>query len=216
MHTNISSHTSRPVKLTLASSSPARHATLAAARIAHDVKVSYVDEQALLTEARNRALREGHALSAGEQVALLAEAKACAVARDMAKEYSQAHSTIAPSHLVLGCDSMFSIDGAVLGKPHSPDVARKRLHAMSGNSGILYTGHFLIDTASGYKMSGVSSAVVHIAHLSEHDIEAYIASGEPLEVAGSFTIDGRGGPFIERIEGDYHGVVGLSLPLLRE
>lgn len=117
--------------------------------------------------------------------------------------------------LVIGCDSMFEFDGAVVGKPHSPEVARERLRAMAGHSGILHTGHCLIHRASRKAISAVSHATVHIAPMSDAEIDAYIASGEPLEVAGSFTVDGLGGPFVTTVDGDYHGVVGLSLPLMR-
>lgn len=118
--------------------------------------------------------------------------------------------------LVLGCDSMLEIDGEVWGKPHTPEAARGRLRRMSGSSGVLHTGHCLASAANGLFLSAVSHARVHIARMSEAEIDAYIATGEPLEVAGSFTVDGLGGPFVEKVDGDYHGVVGLSLPLLRE
>lgn len=117
--------------------------------------------------------------------------------------------------LILGCDSMFLMDGAVYGKPHCAQVARERLHAMSGSSGQLWTGHCLIDMASGHIVMGASKAVLHFSQLTDRDIEAYIATGEPLEVAGSFTLEGLGGPFIDAIEGDPSGIIGLSLPLVR-
>ena len=200
-----------PYSLLLASASPARAATLRSAHIRHCSTVSHVDEDALLAAAKANGTP-----SAAAQVALLAAAKA----RDVAALLRQAPpSDSTPNvRVVVGCDSMFEMDGEVVGKPHTAAVARKRLRKMSGRSGTLYTGHCLIDIAHPERpeASGVSKAIVHIAPLSDADIEAYIASGEPLKVAGSFTIDGRGGPFVERIEGDHHGVVGISLPLLRE
>lgn len=117
--------------------------------------------------------------------------------------------------LILGCDSMFLFNGECYGKPHSVDVARERLKAMRGHSGELWTGHCLIDFASGRVVRGASHAVVHFGDYSDRDIERYIATGEPLEVAGSFTLEGFGGAFIEGIEGDPHGIIGLSLPLVR-
>ncbi|WP_055427457.1 Maf family protein [Bifidobacterium aesculapii] len=117
--------------------------------------------------------------------------------------------------LIIGCDSMFLLDGECYGKPHSADVARERLRRMSGATGELWTGHCVIDFASGRVARGASRAIVHFAEYSDRDIERYIATGEPLEVAGSFTLEGFGGAFIDSIEGDPHGVIGISLPLLR-
>lgn len=122
-------------------------------------------------------------------------------------------ATVGP--LILGCDSMFLFDGECYGKPHSEDVARERLRAMRGHSGELWTGHCLIDFASGRAARGASHAIVHFGNYSDRDIERYIATGEPLEVAGSFTLEGFGGAFIDGIEGDPHGIIGLSLPLAR-
>lgn len=225
--------------LILASASPARRATLSAANIRHSVMVSEVDEDALLESARKEAGRAE--LSAAEQVELLASAKAHEVAqRILEAGFLYSSADLQGVTAVAGCDSMFEFDGQIVGKPHSPDVARERLHRMSGRAGRLYTGHCVIDLAKaagkaaaseGGEASergadalkdalqvarGVSVATVHIAPMSDEEIDAYIASGEPLEVAGSFTIDGLGGPFVERIEGDHHGVVGISLPLLRK
>lgn len=117
--------------------------------------------------------------------------------------------------LILGCDSMFLFHGACYGKPHDVEVARERLRAMRGDSGELWTGHCLIDFATGRTARGASRAVVRFGDYSDRDIERYIATGEPLEVAGSFTLEGFGGAFIDGIEGDPHGVIGLSLPLVR-
>ena len=110
---------------------------------------------------------------------------------------------------------MFLFNGECHGKPHSADVARERLRAMRGHSGELWTGHCLIDFATGRVARGASHAIVHFSDYSDRDIERYIATGEPLEVAGSFTLEGFGGAFIDGIEGDPHGIIGLSLPLAR-
>lgn len=118
--------------------------------------------------------------------------------------------------LVLGCDSVLELDGTALGKPADADDAVRRWQAMRGRSGVLHTGHCLRDTTSGAEVSATASTVVHFADVTDDEIEAYVASGEPLHVAGAFTVDGLGGAFVTRIEGDHHNVVGLSLPLLRD
>ncbi|MBT1164357.1 Maf family protein [Bifidobacterium felsineum] len=123
-------------------------------------------------------------------------------------------STVGP--LIIGCDSMFLMDGECYGKPHSAEVARERLRKMRGNSGELWTGHCIIDFATGRVARGASHAIVHFGDFSDKDIERYIATREPLEVAGSFTLEGFGGAFIDGIEGDPHGIIGISLPLLRK
>ncbi|MCF2705955.1 septum formation inhibitor Maf [Arcanobacterium haemolyticum] len=192
------------LSLTLASQSPARLATLRAAGISPQVHVSHVDEDALLERVNGEA---------SQKVLALATAKARAVANELV---DLPHDNPAVTDLVIGCDSMFEFGGEVVGKPHTPEVARERLRAMSGNSGVLHTGHCLIHLPSLSSLSAVSHARVHVAELSDAEIDAYIASGEPLHVAGSFTVDGRGGPFIDSVEGDYHGVVGISLPLVRQ
>ncbi|WP_124054165.1 Maf family protein [Arcanobacterium ihumii] len=216
----------------LASASPARKQTLLNAGISPSVAVSNVDEDFLLAE-----LKKSYGLSeseppASDQVQLLAQAKASEVYARLAEaalreEPAQISLDSFATHnennplgttlptVVIGCDSMLLMNGAVVGKPHSPQVARARLREMSGRWGDLYTGHCVIDTATGTSAEGVSVARVHIAELSNAEIDAYVASGEPLHVAGSFTVDGLGGPFVEKIEGDYHGVVGISLPLVR-
>ena len=209
--------------LLLASASPARRATLDAAGIRHTVLVSDVDEDAVLRTAIEEA--DDAELTAAQKVQILACAKARAVAKEVREQGNPLGVTA-----VVGCDSMFEMGADVVGNPHTEEVARERLHRMSGHAGELYTGHCVIDMAAGamggavaeaaaeensVEACAVSQARVYIAELSDEDIDAYIASGEPLHVAGSFTIDGRGGPFVERIEGDHHGVVGISLPLLR-
>lgn len=186
--------------LVLASASPARLATLRAAGIEPRVAVSAVDEPAVLAEAA----RAG-ALSPADAVLLLARAKA----RDVAPAH--------PGALVLGCDSMLELDGQVLGKPTDADDAAARWRAMRGRSGRLHTGHWLVDARAPEdgEAGATSTTVVHFADVTDAEIAAYVATGEPLWVAGAFTIDGLGGPFIAGIEGDHHSVVGLSLPLLR-
>lgn len=117
--------------------------------------------------------------------------------------------------LVLGCDSVLAFDGEILGKPTDAADATKRWERMRGRSGVLHTGHCLIDVTTGRRVAEVAATTVHFADLSDDEIVSYVATGEPLHVAGAFTIDGLGGPFVERVEGDPGTVVGLSLPLLR-
>lgn len=125
-------------------------------------------------------------------------------------------STQPKRQVILGCDSLFVMNGEIVGKPHSPQVARQRLASMSGATGQLWTGHCLIDMQTGEIVRFASHATLHFARFSDDEIEAYIATGEPLEVAGCFTLEGLGGAFIDRIEGDHHGIIGLSIPLVRE
>src|SRR5699024_6031391 len=115
--------------------------------------------------------------------------------------------------VVIGCDSALVVDGTIYGKPADIDEARERWKRMRGRSGVLHTGHCV--TYDGRELVGEAATVVHFTDLCDTEIDAYVATGEPLQVAGAFTIDGLGGPFIERIEGDHHNVIGLSLPLLR-
>ncbi|WP_454051309.1 Maf family protein [Cellulomonas sp. Marseille-Q8402] len=193
--------------LVLASASPARLATLRSAGIEPTVAVSAVDEPAVLAAAGD--------VPPAEAVLLLARAKA----RDVAPGHAGA--------LVLGCDSMLEIDGRVLGKPADAADAADRWRAMRGRSGRLHSGHWLVDRRPSAEPAepaepteptedgATSTTVVHFADVTDAEIDAYVATGEPLWVAGAFTIDGLGGPFVTGIEGDHHGVVGLSLPLLR-
>lgn len=198
------------VSLVLASASPARHKVLQGAGLRPVVRVSHVDEDALLAELRSRAA------GPTEQVLALAQAKARAVAGELETSLSPGADT-----LVVGCDSMLEFHGEVLGKPHNPEIALARVRALSGDCGVLHTGHWVMrlprDAAEGVAEVGrTESTVVHFADFSEAEARAYVASGEPLEVAGSFTIDGLGGAFISGIEGDPHNVIGISLPLLRK
>ncbi|MCK6210924.1 Maf family nucleotide pyrophosphatase [Georgenia sp. EYE_87] len=197
--------------LLLASASPARLSTLRSAGINPLVAVSAVDEPAVLAAAAAEAVSSGRGeLPADEQVLVLARAKA----RDVLGTAAEA----ARADLVLGCDSMLEIDdgtGAeVVGKPADAADAVARWRRMRGRSAELHTGHWLV--RGGREVGATSSTVVHFADLSDAEIDAYVATGEPLRVAGAFTIDGLGGPFVTGIEGDHHGVVGLSLPLLRD
>ena len=186
------------LRLALASKSPARLATLRAAGFDPLVQVSDVDEEALLESVRG---------GPAQKVLALATAKARAVAYDPREA--------AGADIVVGCDSMFEFDGEAVGKPGSPEEARERIARMAGRSGVLHTGHQMVHLESGASLGAVSHAVVHFAPMSDAEVEAYVATGEPLHVAGAFTVDGLGGPFAERVDGDYHGVVGISLPLLR-
>ena len=119
--------------------------------------------------------------------------------------------------VVIGCDSMLELDGMGYGKPGTPAEAARRWRQMSGRFGLLHTGHHVMlhQAKAITSRTAVASTLVHFAELTDEEIDAYVASGEPLQVAGGFTIDGLGGPFITGIEGDHHNVVGLSLPLLR-
>ena len=178
-------------QLVLASASPARLRLLRDAGLDPSVVVSGVDESAM-TGGDPRTL-----------VQSLAEAKAAAVA-----------ATVGDA-LVLGCDSLLELDGEALGKPPSADHAVARWQRMRGRSGILLTGHCLIDTATGERAGEVAATTVHFGRPSDDEITAYVATGEPLHVAGAFTLDGRSGPFIDGIDGDPGNVLGVSLPLLR-
>jgi septum formation protein len=175
----------------LASASPARLAVLRSAGLEPKVVVSDVDESAFT------------APTPAELVAALARAKAEAVAagRD--------------SGLVIGCDSLLDLDGQALGKPGSAAEATRRWLEMSGRTAALVTGHHVIDLATGRHASAVAATKVRFGTPTREEIDAYVASGEPLHVAGGFTLDGRGGWFVDGIDGDHGNVLGISLPLLR-
>ena len=187
----------------LASQSSGRLATLRAAGVEPLVRVSDVDEPAVL---RALAADRRPAPTPAEQVQALATAKATDVA---------AAVTAGPAAVVVGCDSMLEIDGRLVGKPGTPRAARERWRAMRGRTGLLHSGHALVRVRDGRTARGVSSTVVRFGSPTDAEIDAYVATGEPLECAGAFTIDGLGGAFIDGIDGDPHGVVGISLPLLR-
>jgi len=180
-------------KLLLASTSPARKRLLTDAGIVFETRSPGVDEDALVDQQKPATIQD--------MTLLLARAKAEAVSFD---------------GLILGCDSALLFDGEMLGKPHHPEVAIARWQKMRGNTGVLASGHWLIDGETGAATGKVTQTSVSFANLSDEQIHKYVATGEPLQVAGAFTIDGIGGAFVERIEGDYHTVVGLSLVALRE
>ncbi|HWL38136.1 MAG TPA: nucleoside triphosphate pyrophosphatase [Frankiaceae bacterium] len=117
--------------------------------------------------------------------------------------------------LVVGCDSMLLLNGTLAGKPRDAAEATERWRAMRGTTGALLTGHCVVDTGSGRRVSATAETAVRFGTPTDAEIDAYVASGEPLRVAGAFTIDGRGAAFVESIDGDHGNVVGLSLPLLR-
>ena len=182
-----------PRRLVLASASPARLALLRGAGLAPEVRVRGVSEEG------------GEAAGTAALVAVLARRKAEAVAADPA----------VAGALVLGCDSLLDIDGRPHGKPGSPDVAARWWRERRGRCGELLTGHCLIDTATARRQEGVVATVVRFGNPSDDEVDAYGATGEPLAVAGGFTLEGRCGPFIDGIEGDPGNVVGLSLAMLR-
>lgn len=168
------------------------------AGVSAEIRVSSVDEEAL-----------------AESLAPIAPIDLClalarAKARDVAQQFSAADDVI-----VLGCDSVLDVDGIAYGKPGDADAARARWQQMAGRSGFLRTGHWLIAPSTGQELGEVASSEVFHARPTAIEIEAYIATGEPLQVAGGFTLDALGGAFIEKINGDPSNVVGLSLPLLR-
>lgn len=196
------------MRLYLASTSPARLATLRAAGIEPLTHSPGVDEEALVA----RVEAEHGPLTAPDMVQLLAQAKAEAIVG------ATVHG--APiDGLILGGDSAFLFGGQIFGKPHEPAVARQRWIAQRGLSGELWSGHWLIDHRGGEARAAIGRADVATVTFSDPDdaeIDAYVASGEPLAVAGAFTIDSLGGPFIRRVDGDPSTVVGLSLSTLRD
>jgi septum formation protein len=180
------------VRFVLASASPARLATLRSAGVEPEVIVSGVDESVVT------------AADTGSLVAALADLKARAVAAELT----------GPA-LVLGCDSMLDLDGVALGKPGSPEAAAQRWREMRGRTGTLWTGHCLLDTGRGTSVVTSEATDVVFAEISDAEIDRYTGTGEPSSVAGAFTLDGLGGWFVERVAGDPHNVVGVSLPRLR-
>jgi septum formation protein len=192
------------MRLYLASTSPARLATLRAAGVEPVLVSPGVDEDAVAAAVGP--------LTGPQLVSLLARAKAEAVAGTLV-------DGLPIDGFILGGDSAFELDGELYGKPHRPEIARERLHVQRGRTGLLHSGHWLVDHRGGSAAGGaggVSTASVTFAELSDAEIDAYVATGEPLSVAGAFTIDSLGSAFITRVEGDPHAVVGLSVSLLRE
>lgn len=196
------------MRLYLASTSPARLQTLRAAGIEPIAIAPGVDEAAAVAAAE----AASGPLDVPEMVQLLARLKAEAIV-------GREHEGEPIDGLILGGDSAFLTGGAIHGKPHRPEVARERWLAQNGSHGDLWSGHWLIDHRGGRANGAVGRAdvaTVRFAALDEAEIDAYIATGEPLLVAGAFTIDSLGGPFIRRVEGDPSTVVGLSLSTLRD
>ena len=181
----------RVPKLVLASASPARLKTLRDAGLSPEVVVSGVDEESVP--------RTGPA----DYTMRLAQLKAVAVASNEKRA------------VVIGCDSVLALDGEILGKPGTEAEATRRWQQMRGRSGVLHTGHCVIDTHREVWLARSAATQVRFAHVSDEEIAAYVATGEPLAVAGAFTLDGLGGAFVAGVTGDPHNVVGISLPLLR-
>ena len=184
----------RSLPFVLASASPARLRLLQQAGLEPHVIVSGVDEEAVAA-----------GLGPRETAAVLALAKAEAVAQGQ----------VPVGALVLGCDSVFEFEQVGLGKPRTPEEALTRGVAMSGRSGTLWTGHALIDTATGVTVSEALGTTVHFAEFSAAEMRAYVATGEPMQVAGGFTLDGLGAALVQGIEGDPGNVIGVSVPCVR-
>lgn len=185
-------------RLILASQSPARRQLLRNAGIEPEIHVSHVDEEAI--EAAMPAA------TPAELCLALAKAKSEAVAADYSDD---------PEAIVVACDSVFDVDGRAFSKADSPEQVRERWALMMGRSGTLRTGHWVVRPSTGEEVGEVCSTVVHMGSPSRQEQDAYLATGEPLQVAGGFTIDALGGAFVEGVEGDPSNVVGLSLPTLR-
>ncbi|OTA28891.1 septum formation protein Maf [Alloscardovia macacae] len=238
------------IPVVLASQSPSRARLLEQAGIKPTIRVSHVDEDAVLQRLADDRGISVDDLSIEERVLVLARAKAKSVAEDYRAtwdamngasgqltisrpleqgqgsvasrvdlaEYVSVHQGLAGlmhGPVVIGCDSLFTLNDEVYGKPHTADVARERLRAMRGNTGTLWSGHVVIDLSTGEMAHSISHAQVTFADFSDDDLERYLSTGEPLEVAGSFTLEGYGSAFITSIQGDPSGVMGLSLPTVR-
>ena len=184
------------MRLVLASASPSRRRVLIDAGIMPIVQVSGVDEEAL-TETFDR-------LAPAELALTLAKAKARGVAKGFPDD----------DMIVVGCDSVFELDGAAYGKPLTAEVAVERITAMSGRTGLLHTGHWVV--RAGRETGRTATTAVEFAVMTPDDIAAYVATGEPLNVAGAFTLDGHAAPYVRRIDGDPSNVIGISLPTVRD
>jgi septum formation protein len=181
--------------IVLASQSTSRKRLLESAGLAPKIMVSHVDEE---TQFFNE-------MSPEDMVIALAITKAHTI-RDQ----------IDFPAIIIGCDSTFDVDGVSFGKPETPALATSRAKKISGRSGLLHTGHCIIDTSQGREIADRVTTKVTFSQMNDEEIADYVASGEPLHVAGGFTLDGFGSPFIPVIEGDYTNVVGISMPFLRE
>ena len=181
-------------KIVLASQSTSRRRLLEDAGLKPTIIVSNVDEETDFF----------HAMTPQDMVIALAISKAHTV-REM----------IDYPAIIIGCDSTFDVDGVSFGKPGSPEIAIDRAKKISGRSGLLHTGHCIIDTERGIEIADRVTTKVTFTDMTEEEIHDYVASEEPLHVAGGFTLDGFGSPFIPVIEGDYTNVVGISMPFLR-
>jgi septum formation protein len=184
-------------QIVLASASPSRKKILESVGITPIIEVSGVDEET----------PELLALSPADLVLALAILKAHTVYK---------RSPELANALIIGCDSTFEFQGESLGKPGSRENAIERCHLLNGKTGYLHTGHSVIDTDQGIEVSDISTSMVTFATMSEAEIANYVDTGEPLEVAGGFTLDGHSAPFITHIAGDPSGIIGLSLPTLRK
>lgn len=196
------------MRVCLASTSPTRLMLLRQAGIEPLTRAPQVDEEAVIaaTEAS-----EGRTLPPQEHVLLLARRKAADVATALSQEGFEG--------IVVGGDSMFELDGEILGKPYEPDAARARWHDMRGRTGVLHSGHSVFRVVPGSAPTEAhavaEASVTFVADVTDAEIDAYVATGEPLQVAGAFTVDSLGGAFIERVDGDPSTVVGMSLSTVR-
>ena len=181
-------------KIVLASASPSRRRLLESSGISPEIQISGVDEEDSAYAS----------LSPSELVLALAIVKSHTV-----------KALIDYPAIIIGCDSTFEFQGQSLGKPITRDRAIERAKLLRGNSGVLYTGHCIIDTVREVEISDIAATRVHFAEMSDSEIESYVDTGEPLNVAGGFTLDGKSAPFIDRVEGETSNVIGLSLPLLK-
>ena len=193
--------------MVLGSASPARLKVLRDAGLDPEVLVSYVDEDAILAQLAGA--------EPAEVVVRLAAAKAAEVcATIVGRADSSTTDTV-----VLTCDSMLLLDGELSGKPHTADVARAQWRRMRGGSGELLTGHHVTRITGGAlagQAARTASTTIHFSDIDDATIDAYVATGEPLSVAGAFTLDSLGGWFVDRIDGDPSSVVGIGLPTVRE
>lgn len=193
------------MQLILASASPARLATLTSAGINPIVRVSHVDEEAIelrMTES-----------TPSEIAQALAQAKCEKVAQELAET-----NELKPNTIVIGCDSVFELNGKPYGKPHNATEAKARWQEMMNSTGILHTGHYVIFTneeGDQIATGATASTEVHMGEITNAEMDAYLNTGEPLAVAGGFTLDGLGGAFVQGVTGDPSNVVGISLPTVR-